>query len=382
MGAVTPVGNSVSETWEALTAGKSGLKEISLFDTSTLRNSIGGEIRGYPQDSSRPRSLRFAERAVEEALENSSLLIRDRTGLSLGTNFGCADCFSRYYAERTADFEKSAAALRCYPFEWYTQNIQESFGMKGCCAAVSTACASGLAAIETGLQILEHTDAETVVCAATDELTLYSYAGLSALRAITTETIRPFSGNRNGTQFSEGAAAVVIESEEHARARGSEPLARIESIFLNNDAFHSTAPDTEARGISAVMERVLERSGLSREKILYINAHGTGTKYNDVIETKALKKTFGPHADNLYIDAVKSMTGHEMGAAGLIELISTVMTLRTGIIPPTVHYDEPDEECDLNYCTRGAVTADIDVAMTNSYGIGGANGSVLLSAVR
>ncbi|MFC1479613.1 beta-ketoacyl-[acyl-carrier-protein] synthase family protein [Planctomycetota bacterium] len=386
MGAVTPVGNSVPEAWEALSRGSSGLKEITLFDTSTLRNKNGGEIRGFPRDINNPRSLRFLEKAVEESLQSGNIYgeekVLQNTGFSFGTNFGCANSFAHYYTNREKDPEEAEQALGRYPFEYFVKSIQDSFGIKGSYAAVSTACASGLAVIDTGIQLLEHTDAEIVICAAVDELALYSYAGLNSLRAITTDVIRPFTKNRKGTQFSEGAGAVVIEYEDHALARNAKPLARIEGVYVNNDAFHTTAPDTEARGITAVMEKVFEQSGVSKEKVTYVNAHGTGTKYNDVIETKALKNVFGPHANNLYIDAIKSMTGHEMGAAGIIELISAVMTIQTGVIPPTVNFDEPDEECDLNYCTGEKIETDVEYAMTNSYGIGGANGSVLLSAFR
>jgi len=381
-GAVTPLGMNVRETWCGLRRGDSGLKPITLFDTAGLRNGSGGEIPGVPPGGGLPRSFRFLVQAAEEALAEGTVPpeARKHVGVSVGTNFGAVEEFARYVAERDTRPEEARARLARYPFECFLDVLRDRCGTEGMGTVVSTACSSGLAALDAGIQILENTDAEYVLCAAVDELTLFSYAGLNALRAITPEKIRPFTRSRKGTQFAEGAGAVIIEHEDHARSRGASILARVEAVFLNNDAFHTTAPDPEGRGITAVMEGVFEASEVPREAVTHVNAHGTGTVYNDKIETRALKNVFGEHAYRLYINAVKSMTGHAMGAAGMIELICTVMTLKTGVVPPTVNYDEPDEELDLNYCVNTAVKAAVSHAITNSYGIGGANGCALLSA--
>jgi 3-oxoacyl-[acyl-carrier-protein] synthase II len=378
MGCVTPVGADVSATWEALCSGTSGIKEITLFETSTLRNQNGGEVSGFKGSEGSPRSLQFLVKAVDEALTdaglNNSPGLLEPAGLSLGTNFGSCTSFTGYM--KTGN----PSSLDQYAFSFYTDRIVQQFGVQGVSAVISLACASGLGVIDAGMQILDQTDASIVVCAGVDELTLYSYAGLSSLRAITKDRIKPFTKTRAGTQFSEGAGVIILEEKEHAVSRGADILACIEGIFLNNDAFHTTAPDTEGLGITSVMERVFEQTDISRNDVGYINAHGTGTKYNDEIETKAIKNVFGEHAYDLCISSIKSMTGHEMGAAGIIELISTVMTLRTGIIPPTINFDEPDEACDLNYCVNEKVEKEVRYALTNSYGIGGANASLLVSA--
>jgi 3-oxoacyl-[acyl-carrier-protein] synthase II len=334
-------------------------------------------VQGFSQTKGSPRSLQFLLKAAEEAISTAGLSgqpdLLSKACISLGTNFGSCNSFTQYMKTR------DPAVLNEYAFSFYTDKLAEEFGIKGVSAVISTACASGITILDTGMQLLDETDASIAVCAGVDELTLYCYAGLNSLRAITKEHIKPFTATRGGTQFSEGAGVVILEQKEHAVNRGAEILAEIEGIFLNNDAFHTTAPDKEALGISSVMEKVFEQTDIPKQDVGYINAHGTGTKYNDEIETKAIKKVFGGHAYDLVISSIKSMTGHEMGAAGIIEFISTVMTLNHGIIPPTINFDEPDEACDLNYCPNEKVEKKVACALTNSYGIGGANGSVLIS---
>ncbi|MFH1706520.1 MAG: beta-ketoacyl-[acyl-carrier-protein] synthase family protein [Planctomycetota bacterium] len=380
MGLVTPVGTGVDQFWRNLCAGVSGFREITLFPAAAMRNRMAGEIPGYPPGPV-PRSVRMLTDAVREALAHAGLAgdreRLGRTALVLGTNFGVSGAFSAYAAARRGG-PTAPETLGDLWFETMARAAADACGLGGPVAVVSVACASGIGVLDAGLMFLD--DADTVVCAAADELTLYTYAGLNALRAITKDAIRPFTRDRGGTQFAEGAAAVVLERPAVLKRRGGRAAARLEAVYMNNDAYHVTAPDQEGRGIIAVMRGALAAAAAAPESIVYLNAHGTGTVYNDAVETLAIKAVFGAHTARLHINAVKSMTGHGMGAAGLIEFIATVQAIRTGVIPPTMGGGEPDPALDLDYTLGRAVTCPVPRAMTNSYGIGGANACAILAA--
>jgi 3-oxoacyl-(acyl-carrier-protein) synthase len=319
--------------------------------------------------------------AVDEALSAASIDIeslKDETvGVCFGTNFGGAGiAFDEISKLSTGNndikLEQSSmgAALN---------EINSILPVNGPSQILSLSCASGTAAIGIASSWIKNGRADIVLCGGFDELSLHCYAGLSNLRAITKDTIRPFSKNRSGTLFSEGAGVIVLESEKHAISRGATPKAFVDGYAINNDAFNMTAPEKSGEGIARLMKTSIKSAGLSPDDIDFINCHGTGTKYNDIVETTAIKKVFSAHAYDMFLTSNKSCFGHAMGAAGALEAVGTVMTLDTGLIPPTISLDEADPDLDLNYCPQSIEHSNITYAMSNSYGLGGANSSVLFA---
>lgn len=372
MGAVTPLGNSVISFWERLIQGECGIAPITRFDASPYRNSLAGEVKGI-EARGMTRSSAFALRAVEEAIGDAGLEEFSRVGIVLGTNFGGMDSALEYFRG-----EACPSSLRNYLFATPVDLAVQRYHIGGFSSCISLSCASGASSVGMAYDLIALGQAEVMLAGGYDELSELSYAGLSAMRAITPEILRPFDKNRKGTIFSEGSAVVVLEELEHALARGAKIYAEFLGHFMNNDAFHMTAPDKTGKGIKEVMERALQDAGLEPSEIDFINAHGTGTEYNDRIETSAIKELFDHHAYEIPVVSIKSSVGHMMGSAGTIEVISTVKSIQTGIVPPTVNLEEPDPECDLNYVRGEAGRFSISRALSNSYGIGGCNSAVVL----
>ncbi len=382
MGAIAPNGNSVAKFWEGLSTGRFAIAPITHFDASPFRNSIGGEVRNFPPvgpEASRAKAYALA--AIEQAISDAGLggdALRE-AGIVLATNFGGCECGERFLAARLHGEVPSPTGLDEYSFQSATRHVAARWGLRGPSAVLSLACASGVAAIGYAADLVRECRCERAIAGGYDELSLMSYSGLSALRAITPEIIRPFDKNRNGTIFSEGAGIVVVESLESARRRGATIHAEILGHAMNNDAFHMTAPDQTGKGIIAVMRSALDDASTKPTDVHHINAHGTGTQYNDKIETAAIKAVFGDHARSLTVTANKSMIGHTCGAAGTLESIATIRTIQTGIVPPTIHLETPDPECDLDYVPGTARRQDVRIALNNSYGIGGTNAAIVLA---
>jgi len=382
MGAIAPNGNSVAEFWEVLSAGQCAIAPITHFDASPFRNSIGGEVRGFPLPSpDASRANAYALAAIEQAISDANLAdaALHEAGIVLATNFGGCECGERFLAARLHGEVLPSAGLDEYSFQAAIRQAAARFGLRGPSAVLSLSCASGVAAIGYAVDLVREGRCERVIAGGYDELSRMSYSGLSALRAITPDIIRPFDKNRNGTIFSEGAGVVVVESLESARQRGAAIHAEILGHAMNNDAFHMTAPDQSGKGIIAVMKSALDDASIKSTDVHHINAHGTGTQYNDKIETAAIKAAFGDHARALTITANKSMIGHTCGAAGTLESIATIRTIQTGIVPPTIHLETPDPDCDLDYVPGTARRQDIRIALNNSYGIGGTNAAIVLA---
>lgn len=382
MGAISALGPGVPALWDGLSAGRDALREITLFDASPYRNSRGGEVTGYAADPSNPRALRFLEAAAAEALADAGLdaggrVDLERAAILLGTNFGGMSAAERMLAPHGGD-DAGEEGLDRYNFMCGADRIAEKTGFAGSRTVLSLSCASGTAVLGLAADAIRLGRADVVLTGGFDELSEFCYAGLSALRAITPDVVRPFDKNRKGTMFSEGAGVLILEGADHAAARGARVHAELLGRALNNDAYHMTAPEKQGRGIQAVMRAALRDAGLEPERVDHINTHGTGTPYNDKIETRAIKQVFGPHAAAMPLTAVKSIIGHAMGAAGSLEAICTVQTIREGLIPPTIHFETPDPECDLDYCPGQARAADVRIALSNSYGIGGTNACVVL----
>lgn len=382
MGAIAPNGNTVAEFWAGLAAGRCALGPITHFDASPFRNANGGEVKGFPlADPEASRAKAYALAAVEQAIADARLEGNDLqgAGIVLATNFGGCEQGERFLAAQIRGEEPDPRWFAEFAFQAAAAEAGRRWQLRGPMAVLSLSCASGVAAIGYAVDLIREGRVARVIAGGYDELALMSYSGLSAMRAITPETIRPFDKNRAGTMFSEGSGIVVVESLESAQARGATIHAEVLGHAMNNDAFHMTAPDTSGKGIIAVIQGALDDAGVKPEDVQHVNAHGTGTQYNDKIETAAIKAVFNAHAYGLAITANKSMIGHTCGAAGTLESICTIKTLQTGLVPPTIHYETPDPECDLDCVPNVARQCDVRVALCNAYGIGGTNSAIVLA---
>ncbi|MFW6164278.1 MAG: beta-ketoacyl-[acyl-carrier-protein] synthase family protein [Planctomycetota bacterium] len=381
MGAISPAGNSVAAFWESLSQGRDCLAPITRFDASPFRNGLAGEVREFAlPDPEASRANAFALAAMEQAIADADLdgeALADG-GLALATNFGGCDHGERFFAARLEGEDPDPRWLRQYDFAAALRQAIERWGFRGPAAGLSLSCASGVGAIGLAMDWIRAGRCVRAVAGGYDELSRMSYSGLSAMRAITSEVIRPFDKNRKGTLFAEGAGAVVVETLDAARERGAAVHAEVLGHAMNNDAFHMTAPDTSGTGITAVIRTALADGGVRPEDVDHVNAHGTGTQYNDKIETAAIKAVLGDRARQVTVTANKSMIGHTCGAAGTLESICTVRTLQTGLIPPTIRYETPDPECDLDYVPNEPRQGDVRTALCNAYGIGGTNAAIVL----
>lgn len=377
LGAVSPYGRGAAELWKGLVAGRRALKPVTVIPAAGLRNPLCGEVPGYPPPSGPDeptRALRFLLDAVGEAAADAGLTAGsfdpDRAGIVAATNFGGMSAAELALTGR-------AAGLARYDFAAGTACAAEHAGLRGPSVTLSLSCASGVAALVVAQELIRAGRADVVLAAGYDELSLFCLAGLSALRAIAAGDVTPFDAKRSGTIFSEGAGVLVLEESGHAQRRGARARCELAGGALSNDAYHMTAPEKEGRGISHLMRTALADADLAPEEVGHANLHGTGTRYNDAIETRAIKDVFGGHAGRMTFTANKSMIGHSMGAAGSHESICAVMTLVEGLVPPTVGLQEPDPECDLDYCPGVARQVRLSAVIKNSYGIGGTNASVV-----
>ncbi len=387
MGVVSPLGAGVSTAWEAMCRGQSGISEIAGFDTEGFRFSRGGEIRdealaaaGAGDTGGEDRATRFMIAAAREAVDSTGLAesseFLDHTSIIVSTNFGAIQAGERLLTSIAANEEARASDFLDYGFQSCADTIAGLWGLRGARAVLSLSCSSGTAAIVQGVELIRAGRAKAVVTGGYDALSRFAWSGLSALRTMTKDELRPFDKNRGGTIFSEGAAAIVIENMDHALSRGAPVLAEVLGGATNNNAHHMTAPSKEGEGSALVMRAALQDAGIQPSEVDHINTHGTGTKYNDLTETQAIKAVFCDSAYRIPITSVKSMTGHMMGAAGSIEAMAAVMTIRDGIIPPTINFNEPDPECDLDCVVNRSRNAAVRTVLSNSAGIGGCNAAV------
>ncbi|MHB9134446.1 MAG: beta-ketoacyl-[acyl-carrier-protein] synthase family protein [Armatimonadota bacterium] len=381
MGAVTCLGNDVATLWRRLTAGESGIAPMTRWDPAGLRNPHMGEVKEFPWDDEHDEASQFALHAAREALSSAGLHgPANEIGLVSSTNFGGAASWDQYLAcLQAGEVDAEIAELfREFTYSRTAELLAETFGLTGPTRVLSLSCSSGTVAIGQGLDLIRLGKAAAVLCEGHDSLAYSSMAGLSILRTITDEEIRPFDVRRNGTIFGEGAAALVLEELEHAQARGAAIYAEVLGYAVNNNAYHMTAPDKEGEGIIAMFREALRDAGVAGEEIDYVNAHGTGTAYFDVTETKAVKAVLGERAYQIPMSSIKPATGHMMAAAGSVEAIATACALRDGMVPPTLNLEQPDPECDLDYVPGAAKPAAIHTAISISSGIGGNNSAVVL----
>lgn len=399
IGILSPIGIGVEENWKALKEGKSGVSRITRFDPSDLPSQIAGEVKGFDplnwieKKDVRKMSLfiQYAIAAADEAFKMSGLEVSEELGERMGVLIGAGIGGIHEIEEYTIILrEKGWKRVSPYFIPMAIINLASGhvalrYKAYGPNSAVVTACATGTHSIGDAFRIIQRGDADVMIAGGAEStITPLSVAGFSVMRALSTRNdeperaSRPFDRDRDGFVIAEGAGIMVLEELEHAKARGAKILAEIVGYGASSDAFHITAPDKNGHGAAKAMRSAIEDAGVSPEEVDYINAHGTSTIWNDKIETLAIKKVFGEHAYKLAISSTKSMTGHMLGATGAVEAIYTVLTVSRNYIPPTINYENPDPECDLDYVPNKGREAEVNYGLTNSFGFGGTNASLLI----
>jgi len=400
MGCISPLGNDVDTLWSNVLVGKSGVGLISLYDTSRFKVKIGAEIKNFDavslfgvRDARRmDRFVQFAMAAAMQAVEQSRLVVneknRDRIGVMLGSGIGGMNTMSEQmavFSQRGPDRVSPFLVPRMLP-DSAAGMVAIHLGVRGPNMAVVSACASGSNAIGEAAEVIRRSAADVVICGGSEAVIVpIAMAGLGVMNALSTRNdeperaSRPFDGQRDGFVMGEGAGILVLESLEHARERGTPILGEISGYGTSNDAYHISAPSENGAGAALCMRNALENAGLSAKDISYINAHGTSTQLNDKSETQAIKEVFGSQAYRIPVSSTKSMTGHLLGAAGALEAVICIKVLQEAVLPPTINYEFPDPECDLDYVPNHARQAQVAHIMSNSFGFGGHNATIIIS---
>ncbi|MGQ3684835.1 MAG: beta-ketoacyl-ACP synthase II [Candidatus Loosdrechtia sp.] len=401
IGAVTPLGLEINRIWPALCEGKSGVKPITLFDTSNFEVKFGGEASDFNEtewfDAKEARRLdRFAQFAVVAAIyatKDASLNLdtcdKTKAGVLVGSGMG-----GLQELETQHKILLNKGPSRVSPFlipklmlNAASAQIAIRFGLKGPNYALVTACTTGVNAIGEAVRIIQRGDADVMITGSSEAvITPLATSGFSAMKALSTrndipqKASRPFDKNRDGFIISEGAGVVVVEALEIAKKRGANIYAEISGYGLNADAYHIAAPEQDGNGATQCMMSALKDARCNPEKIDYINAHATSTPLGDIIETKAIKKVFGHYAPQIPISSTKSMLGHQLGAAGSVEIVISALVIKEGVIPPTINYETPDPECmGLDFTPNIAREKEVKRVLSNSFGFGGHNASIILS---
>ena len=398
MGAITPLGNDVETFWRNVVAGRSGVGSITLFDASAMKTRIAAEVKGFDPEAwfgrkearRMDRYAQFALAATQQALQDARLdpahVDRERVGVILGTGIGGigalvqgVETLMTRGPDRISPFMVPMMLADTAP-----GLIAIAYGFRGPNMAVVTACASGTNAIGEAMHLIRRGDADVVIAGGAEAAILpVAVAAFNVMGAISTRNeeperaSRPFDRTRDGFVMGEGAGILVLERLEHARARGARIYAEVVGYGTSADAYHITAPLENGEGAALAMRRALADAGLSPRDIDYINAHGTSTPLNDKSETQAIKAVFGEAAYDVPISSTKSMIGHLLGAAGAVEAIVCIRAITDGVIPPTINYEHPDPECDLDYVPNVARRRPVRMAMSNSFGFGGHNACVI-----
>ncbi len=397
MGVISPVGNTIDEFWNSLKNGECGIRKIERFDASRLKVSLDAEVRSFEPKScydtvqeirKSDLYMQYAMGAAKQAVEQSGILTeeldRERLGVYVGSGIGGINTTIREANKLT---EKGPDMISPLFVPMMISNmaagaISIRFGAKGPTLPVVTACATSTHTIGEAYRAIKHGYAVAIIAggseASINELAMAGFINCQALNLTDnpSEGSVPFDKRRGGFVMGEGAGILVLEEYRHAKKRGAKILAEIVGYGNSSDAYHMTAPDPKGDGAVRAIREAVTEAGITENEEIYVNAHGTGTHLNDVMETKALKTVFGERAKELHISSTKSMTGHMMGATGAVEAIASVLALSEGVVPPTINYREPDEECDLDYTPNEAVTADLDCAISTSLGFGGHNACI------
>lgn len=402
IGLVTPLGTGVDKNWEALSAGRSGIGRITRFDAASFPTRIAGEVRDFsPEDWIERKEIKkmdlfiqYAMASAEQAMRQSGLMIDERNAEQVGVLFGVGIGGLTTIEEYYRTFLESGLR-RITPFfipkligNLAPGNIAIRYGARGSNMATTSACASGSHAIGEAYRMIRFGYLDAAITGGAEAaLTSLGVGGFIAMRALSTRNepaeaaSRPFDRDRDGFVMAEGSAALILEEHEAALARRAPILAEIAGYACNADAYHITSPAPDGEGAARCMQMCLQDHDLDSSQVDYINAHGTSTPQGDAAETKAIKKVFGERARLIAVSSTKSMTGHTLGAAGAIESVYTVLALARGVIPPTINYEHPDPECDLDYVPNQARPAQLRLALNNSFGFGGTNTTLAFRAL-
>ncbi len=401
MGVITPVGNNLHTFWDSLSSGKNGVSRVTHFDTSQYPSSLGAEVNDFDPAEHRlekrearkmDRFTQFAVAAALQAWEDAGLeevqgLDRNRVGVAIGSGIGGIETI-----ERQLSVLKEKGPRKVSPFlvPMLIANMASGYvsiilKLRGPNTTVVTACASSTHSIGDSYRLIQRGDADIVVAGGSESaITPLAYSGFCVARALSTrneepeKASRPFDLERDGFIMGEGAGVVILESLESALSRRAGIYGEVIGYGMSGDAYHVTAPDPDGEGATLCMQRCLDSAGIEPGEVDYINAHGTSTPFNDKIETHAIKRVFGEHAYRLTVSSIKSMIGHLLGAAGGVELIATLLAMKHRMVPPTINYEHPDPECDLDYVPNRAREQKVKVALSNSFGFGGTNASLLV----
>lgn len=398
MGAITPIGNNVEEFWESLKSGKVGIAPITKFDTKDHKVKLAAEVKDFNASDYMDRKeakrmdpfCQYAVIAAKEAIENSGIVINeenaDRIGCIIGSGIGGLGTIEQEHTRLMTKGPNRVSPLMIPMViaNMAAGNVAIKFGLKGKCTCIVTACATATHSIGEAYRTIKYGEADVMVTGGCESsITPLGIAGFTSLTALSTnqDPLRasiPFDAERSGFVMGEGAGIVVLEELEHAKNRGANILAEIVGYGATCDAFHITSPAEDGSGAAKAMTLAMEEGNIKPQDVQYINAHGTGTKYNDLFETRAIKLSFKEHADKLVINSTKSMIGHLLGAAGAVELIDLVKSILNNYVHETVGLKVKDPECDLNYLAEGGQNIEINYAITNSLGFGGHNASLLI----
>ncbi len=398
LGIISPLGNDVAGTWENIRNGKSGIGLISHFDTSAFSVRIGGSIKNFdPARYISPKDIKkmdpfihYGMAAGSQAIEDSGLEINEknahRVGVAVGSGIGGLPGIekgTRLYLEG-GPRKLSPFFVPSNIINMISGNLSIKYGAKGPNFAIVTACTTGTHNIGDAARLIEYGDADVMIAGGAEMATSPTgLGGFAAARALSTRNddpeaaSRPWDRDRDGFVLSDGAGVIVLEEYEHARKRGARIYAELIGYGMSGDAYHMTAPSEDGEGAARCMENAMRNAGINPDQVDYINAHGTSTPAGDMVETKAVKSVFGDHAKKLAVSSTKSMIGHMLGAAGGVEAVFSILSIQDQVAPPTINLDNPDPECDLDYVPNTARQMKINIALSNSFGFGGTNGTLI-----
>ncbi len=398
MGSVTPIGIGVESFWNGLIAGKNGVSRVTRFDPTGFRSQMAAEVKDFvPEDWIEKKSVDRMDRFTQFAIAASSQAMKDagldvspfdpaRAGIIVGSGIGGIATMEESHRKLLEKGPRSVNPFLVSKFliNMAACNVSIQYGLKGPISAPSMACSTGANAIGDAFRIIQRGDADIMLAGSSEAaVSPLAYGGFCATRSMSVnpepeKASRPFDLNRDGFVMGEGAGIVVLESLAHAVRRGAKIYAELAGYGNTADAFHVTAPEPSGDGMTRVMCAALRDASMDPGEVQYINAHGTSTDMNDKIESAAILKVFGGHSEALKVSSNKSMIGHLLSAAGAVECIATVMSVRSGVVPPTINYETPDPDCPLDYVTRGAESMDLRVAISNSFGFGGGNACLVV----
>lgn len=402
IGVISPVGNNKEEFWAGISSGKSGIGPLTSFDCKDYDSRIAGEVKNFTPHPCIPKKelrhmekfVRFAVTAAKEAIDDSGLDISKEDPFNIGVLVGSGIGSLRIIEEQhKVILEKGPSRMSPFLIPMLIVNMASGhisimFKVKGPNSCTTTACASGTHAIGEAFRLIQHGDADIMIAGGTEScITALGVGGFCALKALSTrnnepeKASRPFDKNRDGFVIAEGAGIVILEELERAKKRNARIYGEVSGYGMTGDGYHMTAPDPSGEGAARCMANALKHGNIKPGDVTYINAHGTSTQLNDKTETLAIKKVFGEYARKIAVSSTKSVTGHMLGAAGGVEFVACCLAMENSIIPPTMNYETPDPECDLDYVPNKARQAKINVALSNSLGFGGHNATICLKKI-